>query len=287
MQNAKFCERSHYWYPEAFNNIDDVEFFSIPRCCGVENNSIRSQYFISGEGRGSQRRALFKFTIAGSGLLKIGEHRHILSANQGLLLVGPGNYSYQVNPEDDKWQFIFLSFRNEIAVTLIEKIIARNGNIFELEHNGVVMSEVWKIFEYFRSGNFSDKYQLAASGYTFLMKLDKMLDEKLPQANQSTLITQLTNYCFKHIDQAISSNDLAAVSGYTRGHLTRLFKLKLGITPSKFIADIKLNYALEIMQNEKISIKKLARQCGFADPGYFRRVFAKKFGVPPSEYDKI
>ena len=98
MQNAKFCERSHYWYPEAFNNIDDVEFFSIPRCCGVENNSIRSQYFISGEGRGSQRRALFKFTIAGSGLLKIGEHRHILSANQGLLLVGPGNYSYQVNP---------------------------------------------------------------------------------------------------------------------------------------------------------------------------------------------
>lgn len=49
---------------------------------------------------------------------------------------------------------------------------------------------------------------------------------------------------------------------------------------------IRLRKAKELLQNPTNSIGSVALDCGYADPGYFARVFKQEFGVTPQEWRK-
>ena len=42
-----------------------------------------------------------------------------------------------------------------------------------------------------------------------------------------------------------------------------------------------------MLQEGGLSLKEVARLCGFADAGYFRRVFHRGTGVSPSAYRRL
>jgi YesN/AraC family two-component response regulator len=57
-----------------------------------------------------------------------------------------------------------------------------------------------------------------------------------------------------------------------------------GLTPNRFIRNIRLKKAKELLLNQELSITAVAYDCGFNDPGYFTRVFKKEFGKTPLEW---
>ncbi len=72
-------------------------------------------------------------------------------------------------------------------------------------------------------------------------------------------------------------------------YLRKLFKSETGVTPHRFLSDIRLQAAAERLgfsESEDVSIAEVGRLCGFHDPLYFSRAFRKKFGLSPSQYQK-
>jgi AraC-like DNA-binding protein len=55
-------------------------------------------------------------------------------------------------------------------------------------------------------------------------------------------------------------------------------------SPNKFIRNIRLKKAKELLKDDAISISSIAIDCGFSDPEYFARVFKQEFGVTPNEW---
>ena len=72
---------------------------------------------------------------------------------------------------------------------------------------------------------------------------------------------------------------------YCYDYLCRLFRQEMGTTPSKYLANLRLQTAADILRtgNGK-SVTEVSRMCGYQDPLYFSRMFKKKFGLSPREY---
>lgn len=70
-------------------------------------------------------------------------------------------------------------------------------------------------------------------------------------------------------------------------YIRKLFKNETGVTPHRYLSDIRLQTAAEnlsVSGQQDFSVSEIARLCGFREPLYFSRMFKKKYGVSPSMY---
>lgn len=72
---------------------------------------------------------------------------------------------------------------------------------------------------------------------------------------------------------------------YCYDYLCRLFRQEMHTTPHKYLANLRLKTAADILQLDTgKSITEIARMCGYQDPLYFSRMFKKKYALSPREY---
>ncbi|MEV4294102.1 GlxA family transcriptional regulator [Microbispora rosea] len=76
---------------------------------------------------------------------------------------------------------------------------------------------------------------------------------------------------------------LAARAGVTARHLRRQFAADLGISPSRFVEQMRLDRARALL-DEGHNVSESARLAGFGSTETFRRVFTREYGVPPSRH---
>lgn len=67
--------------------------------------------------------------------------------------------------------------------------------------------------------------------------------------------------------------------------LRRVFKSELGISPSDYLASIRLESAKELlMMRPDLSISEISDNCGYSSVYYFSAAFRKAVGMTPSEF---
>jgi len=78
---------------------------------------------------------------------------------------------------------------------------------------------------------------------------------------------------------------LANELGLSERHLLRLFKKHFKTTCHKYLQDVKLRIAMELLINKpSISIKEMSSKLLFNDTKYFSKIFRQKFGMNPSTF---
>ena len=92
----------------------------------------------------------------------------------------------------------------------------------------------------------------------------------------------MQNYANPHYEL----DELLRSAPYCYDYLCRLFRQEMHTTPHKYLSNLRLQTAADILRAGGSSITEAARMCGYQDPLYFSRMFKKKFGVSPREYGK-
>ena len=77
---------------------------------------------------------------------------------------------------------------------------------------------------------------------------------------------------------------LAAESGYSRAHFLRTFRAATGQTPHRYLLDLRLEKARELIANKSIPLIDIAADCGFSSHAHLTTAFRSRFGVAPSAY---
>lgn len=85
--------------------------------------------------------------------------------------------------------------------------------------------------------------------------------------------------------EPISSDDIARSLHYNPHYLERVYRAERGISMREAIQRRRMREArAQLVLQRAAGISKIARMCGFSDPGYFRRRFKKETGMTPNEY---
>ena len=98
-------------------------------------------------------------------------------------------------------------------------------------------------------------------------------------------INKAINYILENITQAPNLEDVSRVSGFSKFHFHRLFKVYTGETLNQFIRRIRLEKAAFILLFDKDkTITDVALSCGFSNSQNFATAFKKHFSSTPKAY---
>ncbi len=88
----------------------------------------------------------------------------------------------------------------------------------------------------------------------------------------------------KYTVEHLSVSELSDVCGVSPEYFRALFKKNFGISPVKYINELRISRAKELLLSGMYSVTNAAEMSGFSDMSYFSREFKKKTGVSPSKF---
>ena len=106
-------------------------------------------------------------------------------------------------------------------------------------------------------------------------------------------IAPALEYIHSHYsDVNLRISDIAQVSGMSERYLCRLFTESVGCSPKRYVTDLRMQYAKELLDGAIsaeyaiYTIEEIAYAAGFGDANYFSTVFRHETGQAPGEFRK-
>lgn len=84
-------------------------------------------------------------------------------------------------------------------------------------------------------------------------------------------------------DPEMTVDALARDLGVHRSRLSRCFRERFGIPPTRYLTRVRLGRALALLRQSDAPVNEVARTVGFTDPAYFSRRLRELTGASPRE----
>ncbi|MBB6481806.1 response regulator transcription factor [Spirochaeta isovalerica] len=111
--------------------------------------------------------------------------------------------------------------------------------------------------------------------------LDKQRSQSYPKPLKKALSYIAENYSSQIQLTAVADECLVSPS-----YLSRLFSEHLDTKFIDYVNRFRINQAVILLRDRKLSIKEASYMVGYQDPNYFSRIFRKIMGVSPSDLEK-
>ena len=212
----------------------------------------------------------------------ISEEEILLEA--GDLIVIPPNTPWKFQCTGDVIYFYCVHFTgSEVKSRLKDYGI----ELFPKKHKTCLDNEIPKRFHMLFDG-FSKKDRLKNRD------LANFLDGILIEASRAienekfekVTLSKSIRYINESYTTSISIPSLAKMENMCVSLFNATFKKTLGITPTKYIIKLRMQYAIELLENSELPINEIATMCGYKDVNFFIRTFKEILKVPPLVYRK-
>jgi len=176
----------------------------------------------------------------------------------------------------------FVAIRGKGAAELLAG--ARIGGVFETMHP----ERITPIFDDLISHGLGDHLErarlcLVALQYLVMKIGDLATPYRSGEGGEAVMTYQRCRRFIEENHRRVRSvQEAAAACHIDRAYLCRLFKRFRRQTPYEYLQHLRMNAAVDLLQNRGRSVKAAAAELGFPDPYNFSRAFKRVFGVSPS-----
>lgn len=237
---------------------------------GMEENGTDAKW-----GPGMRKTVyIFHYVLTGKGYF----NGVPLEKNQGFLIRANELLEYHYDP-DDPWQYFWVMWEGDLAEEICQKYIRTDQNgIFCYDFIEPLMEMITKLF--LSSKSLSHTEALAAFFYLL------SLHEEKTEHHSNQYVSDAKYYMYLHIHQPISIVEVAASLGISDRYLYNLFVKHEGISPKKYLNEIRLQNAKALLKSTQHTVTEIAATVGFPDVLAFSRFFSKFTGISPTAYRK-
>jgi AraC-like DNA-binding protein len=81
-----------------------------------------------------------------------------------------------------------------------------------------------------------------------------------------------------------SLTEIAAICNLSVAHFSRLFRLKVGVSPYQYLLRYRAEQAYRLLKSKRYTIAEVAQLIGFYDESHLRRCFKRMYGVSMSTF---
>ena len=173
----------------------------------------------------------------------------------------------------------YVLLRGEAASRVLESC-RREGGLF-FERGGMALERALRLL----SQRQCTARDASSHAYSLLMSLcgagspGPAENRPLPPVVEAALGLMRREYAF-----LAGVGELAERLEVTQEYLTRCFFKYMGITPGKYLNQIRIENAKQLLRQGRHSVGFVAGACGFSNSNYFARVFRAAVGMNPREY---
>ena len=219
----------------------------------------------------------FIYCTGGSGRLSF--DGGVISYQTGdVVLVPP--LVYHQNESESGFTNIHLNLRDPALNLRRPTLIHDDGNHF-------ILDAFTAAFYYF--GSNPGRQTLLLSAYANLIV--NLISNSLNTPLRNPIVEEVTkSIILSYPDENFELDQYLRTLPFNYDYLRKLFKHEVGVTPHQFLADTRLQAAAErlsVSDGRQVNISEIAHLCGFREPLYFSKIFRKKYGMSPSQYQRF
>ena len=179
-----------------------------------------------------------------------------------------------VPDKDDPWTYSWINVTGAGAKQLINSLPLKNG-VFEFDLSSNI-SAIQKICE---STN-PDTDEMRCIG--IMLEIFSGISQ---QKQKNDYVSQAKDFFKNNYPNGVTVDDCARFLNISRAYLRNLFYEKTGISPQKYLMQLKMNRA-EFLLKTDYPITEIAHAVGYADVLQFSRIFSKYHNKSPKEFRK-
>jgi AraC-like DNA-binding protein len=98
-------------------------------------------------------------------------------------------------------------------------------------------------------------------------------------------VARVLAFLAEHVSQHVSLLSLAHLAAMSRSHLSRTFRMTVGMPLREYVHELRLERARHLMlARRRATLTEVAIEAGFYDLPHFDKSFRGRFGVTPSEF---
>lgn len=196
--------------------------------------------------------------------------------NEAVLLDFREPHSYRAaSGRLDKWEMLFKGNEAEAWYSLITE---------EEKHCFKVIGKLKRTLE-----NLMEELEKPVpQDHTISLLIHKMFCNMVDQ-NAVTLsppVEEAVRFMNSHFGSPIQISEISEHVSLSRYYFTRLFRKETGRTPNEYLAEVRINYAREMLAEKILSVSEIAERCGFTNTSHFTRFFREKTGQTPAAFRK-
>lgn len=191
------------------------------------------------------------------------------TAENGDLVFVPAFYEYTLQAHDENLLVVhFLS--DDALPKKIRTFHSKAPQYFERKFR-----ELYDVWSKKQTGYV---YECKSILYRILLQMERELAENEFSSVQDRLL-EIVEYIHDHFtSSSLSVASLAHMYGMSDTYLRRLFVQNFKTTPLKYINQLKLNYAMELLRSGYYTISQVSEKCGFENVQYFSLFIKKETG---------
>ena len=217
---------------------------------------------------------LYYYYDGAAGFVKNSEKK--IKFKNGHLYLLPAYDTYELSKEADenfgmRFMFVHIIFNRFLASDILELNIERGSAEYH------ILEAIMKRME---AGG-----DTAALTALLNCLLDTLNFDGLLYTTSETGLYNVIKYINENISEDLSNVKLAEIARLNPRYFIRLFKKQFGATPHRYIQNIRVKYAVNMLQNG-MKIKEISEKLGFIEEKSFLRFFKQYKGVSPSEFLK-
>ena len=226
---------------------------------------------------------LLQYTISGKGSFQTPDHTYPQQAGDLFLVQVPGDSQYSLPDDSEYWDVLYLEFSSE-CLPLLYHIHQSCGPAFHLEASSTLPDQMKQLYADAISNQLASVFDNSKAAYAFLLDLaDYALEHPALSSPRVTLAKNYLDSNYYNTD--LNLDEVADAIGLSKYHLCREFNHLYGISPGKYLANLRLQKSCALLlQSRQHTIAEIASMVGFSNDNYFCKVFRKAFGTTPTQY---
>lgn len=240
-------------------------------------------YSWDGLQRGSAPFLVIQHTLAGEGRLAFDGRHYRLTAGQTMVLTMPHAHRYWLE-RGGYWDYFWMVLNGREALRLAREIIDASGPVLSPTEALVdrLAGACLTLVETpdMAAGNAS------AAAYAAMAALHDTAfgAATSPAASLPLPIARVIAQVDADLSGNLQVDRLAAIAGMSRGHFVRQFSATMGIAPSDFVLERRLERIERLLLATDLSVVAISAATGFADGNYLAKAFRRRRGMAPLEF---
>ena len=200
-----------------------------------------------------------------------------------VFLLRPGFWHTYAPDPTTGWTEYFIGFNGEVFAKTIQQNIPQEGSLYHLPAG--LRNLFLKALECAANDNDATQWMLESILFTLIAHIAYGQEDTPGNGKRSSkLIVQARTYMERNINKPFSLKELSSELGISYSAFNQFFKEQTGLSPVRYLGQMRLQRAKYKLLKTDLSIKAIAQDCGFTSTEYFCGVFRKEMGKTPSEF---
>ena len=278
---------AHYLKNDGLRNLHDTVFFGnacsneLPLLVNCAGLTFAGKEHINSNDKGRLDYYLIYVLADEMHIFRQGEYQRL---TPGSVIIVPPNTPYKCKCATASASFLWVHFTgSDVERTLKRYKIGLFPNIYKTPAINNISARFQKLFEGFARNDSYRAYDLSALLDRLLIEIGRAIEKN---ETERVSLSKSIRYLNENYTTQIKIPFLAQMENMCMTAYNMAFKNQTGIPPTKYIINLRVNNAKELLRTTNLTIKEVGAICGYDDVIFFRKTFKKEVGVSPSEYRK-